>query len=96
MRRRGERIAAERVAVVQRAAFVIRAEERVVDCVVGHRRGHRQVAAGESFAQAQKIGHDVLLLAGEHRARAAQADGDFVGNQEHVVVLRSARARRAR
>ena len=90
-----ERIAAERVAVMQRAAFVEFAEERVVDLVVRERRRHRQVAAGESFAQAQKIGHDVFLLAGEHRAGAAEADGDFVGNQQHVVRFASARARRA-
>ena len=28
------------------------------------------------------------MLAGEHRAGAAEADGDFVGDQQHVVLPR--------
>ena len=59
-----------------------------VDFVGRERGGHRQIAAGQPLAKTEQIGHHVFVLAGEHRARAAEADGHLVGDQEHVVAAR--------
>ena len=69
---------------VQLAVFVV---ERVVDRVGGEHHGQRQVAAGESLRQAQIVRADAGLLAGEHRAGAPEADGDFVGDEVHLVLV---------
>ena len=51
------------------------------------RRGERQVAAGEALAEAEEVGRDPLLLAGEHRPGAPEAGRDLVADQEHVVAV---------
>ena len=83
--RRRERIAAVGVAVEERALFGVRAEERVPDASGRERGRHREVARREPLREAEEVGHDRLLFAGEHRARAAEADGDLVEDEEHVV-----------
>ena len=91
-RRAGERVAGEGVAVEEGAAVLGGAEEALVDALGGERRGERQVAAGEALAEAEEVGRDPLLLAGEHRPGAAEAGRDLVGDQQHVVLGRRARA----
>ena len=51
------------------------------------RRRERQVAAGEPLAEAEEVGADALLLAGEHRAGAPKAGCDLVGDQKDAVRL---------
>ena len=64
------------------------AQERLPDLVGGQRGRQRQVAAGEPFGQAQQVGRDLFVLAGEHPSRAAEADRHLVGDQQHVVPPR--------
>ena len=64
--RRPQRIAAVSVAVEERLALGISAQKRPPNLVGRQRGGHRQVAAGEPLGQAEQIGRDVLVLAGEH------------------------------
>ena len=52
------------------------------------RRRHRQVAAGQPLAQAQQVGRDLFVLAGEQLAGPAEAGGHFVGDQQDVVPPR--------
>ena len=59
----------------------------VVDRLGGERRRERQVAAGDALGHAHEVGRDVLLLAGEHRAGAAEADRDLVADQQHAELV---------
>ena len=43
------------------------------------------VAPGKSFREAQKIGRNLFLFASEKRSRAAEANGDLVGDEKGVV-----------
>ena len=52
----------------------------------GDGRGHRQVAAGEPLPEAQQIGSEPALLGREQRAGAAESGGDFVADEQDVVV----------
>ena len=56
------------------------------------RRGERQVAAGQALGQAEQVGGDPLLLAGEHRPGAPEPGRDLVADQQHAVARRRARA----
>src|SRR5581483_3932072 len=67
------------------AVLLRRAQEGLVDPLRGQRGGEREVAAGEPLAEAEQIGRHALLLAGEHRARAAEARRDHVADQQHAV-----------
>ena len=78
--RTSEWVTAEGVAVVKRAARVEFAKEGMVNGIVRQRGGEWQVTAGKALSQAEEIGHDGLLLAGEHRTGTTETDGDFVGN----------------
>ena len=71
--RAGERVARVRVAVEERPELLERAEEALVDALGRERRGERQVAAGQALGEAEEVGRDVLLLAGEHRARCGRS-----------------------
>ena len=51
------------------------------------RRGQRQVAAGQPLGEAEQVGGHLLLLAGEHRAGAAEAGRHLVADQQHAVVV---------
>ncbi len=83
----GERVAGVGVTVKEGLQLGEVAEERLVDALAGERRGERQVAAGEALRDAHEVGRDVLLLAGEHRPRAAEAGGDLVADQQHAVLV---------
>ena len=54
----------------------------------------RQVAAGQRLAEAQDVRRDARVLAGEEPPGAAEAGGDLVGDQEHVVPSQSPRTPR--
>ena len=73
------------MAVEERPVLLVLAEEALVDPLGRQRRRERQVAAGEPLAEAEEVGGDPLLLAGEHRPRAPEPGRDLVGDQEHVV-----------
>ena len=64
------------------------AEEGLEDLLARERRGERQIAAGDALADAQEVGRDVRLLAGEHRPGAAEAGRDLVADQQHAVRVR--------
>ena len=49
------------------------AEESVVDALGRQRRGEREVAAGQALADAQQVGRDALVLAGEHASRCGRS-----------------------
>ena len=83
----------KRVAVVEDLQFGEAAREGVVDRIARQRRSERQVPAGEAFAESQEVRLDPVVLTGEHRARAAEAGRDLVGEEEHVVVAAKAARR---
>ena len=53
----------------------------------GHYDGHGQIASGKAFRQAQKVRRDVGLLTGKHGAGATKANGNFIGNQVHAILV---------
>ena len=57
-------------------------------------RGQRHGAAGQALAEAEDIGRDAGLFAGEQRAGAAEADKNLVGDQQHAVALQASATRR--
>ncbi len=83
-RRAGQRIAG--VAMRMQEGAVARVvEEAIVEFLRRQHRRQRQEPAGQALRQAQQVGHDAGLLAGEQRAGAAEADRDLVGDQEHAM-----------
>ena len=54
---------------------------------LGHGLAPTQVAAGDALAEAEQVGDDVFVVAGKHTARAAEAGGDLVGDQQHVELV---------
>jgi hypothetical protein len=72
---------------MQEGAFARIVEEAVVDGLGGQHRRQRQGAAGQSLGQAQQVGGDAGLFGREHRAGAAEADRDLVGDQEHAELV---------
>ena len=70
---------------MQESALARIVEEAVVDRLRAQHRGQWHEAAGQSLRQAQQVRLHARLLAGEHRAGAAEADRDLVGDQEHAV-----------
>ncbi len=49
--------------------------------------GHRQIAAGQRLADAHHVRRDPGVLRGEQPAGAAEAGGDLVEDQQHVVLV---------
>ena len=80
-----ERVPAEGVSVVQRARAEIGAEERVEHPTARDRRRHREVPAGDAFAEAHQVGSEVALLGREEGAGTAEPGRDLVTDQQHVV-----------
>ena len=58
-----------------------------VDRVGREHHGERQKPARDALGEAEKIRRDSRLLAGEHRAGAAESDHDFIGDQMHIVAV---------
>ena len=80
-----ERVARIGMAVKERPGSLGLAEEARVDALIGERRRERQIAAREALADAQQVGRDPFVLAGEHGAGTAEAGRDLVADQEHAV-----------
>ena len=83
----GKRVARVGVAVEEGLELGMRAEEGLVDALARQRRRKRHVPAGQSLCDAEQVGGDPLLLAGEHRAGAAESRGDLVADQQHAVTV---------
>jgi len=81
-----ERIAGVTVAVEEGFEVCVSAEKGLVDLIACEGCGQRHVAAGQSFADRHQIRCDSLMLAGEHLAGSAESGGDFIDNQEDVVL----------
>ena len=62
-----------------------RAEKGVVDFAGGQGGGEGEVAAGNSFGEAEEIRDDFLVLAGEHFPGAPEAGHHLVENEMDVV-----------
>ena len=60
------------------------AQKSLEDALRGERGGEREVAAGEPLGEAQKIGNDSFVLAGEHFSGAPEAGHHLVENQKHT------------
>lgn len=75
------------VAVVEGAVAVAEVAEGVVDSVFddGGAKGHG--AAGEGFADADEVGVDAGVVVGEAFAGTAEAHGDFVDDEQDVVLF---------
>src|SRR5204862_4367263 len=86
-RRAGQRVARVGVAVEEGLELLELAEKALVDLLRRQGGGQRQVAAGDALGQAEQVGRDVLLLAGEHRAGAAEAGGHLVEDEQDVVAV---------
>ena len=63
------------------------AEEPLVHALGGQRGRERQVAAGDALGEAEEVGRDAFVLAGEHPPRAAEAGGHLVEDQQHAVAV---------
>ncbi len=72
------------VTVVEGLSFGDITEEGREDPFRRERGGERQVAAGESLGEAEKIGNDLFVLAGEHFSGATKSGHHFIENQEHA------------
>ena len=57
------------------------------DFIARQHERQRQIAAADAFRQTQEVRPDAGLLAGEEGAGAAAADGDFIGDQMHAVLV---------
>src|SRR5437773_11719738 len=88
--RRGsaERVAAVGMAVEEGFGVFVAAEKGAVDFIVRERGGKRQVAAGQPFRKAQKIGRYALVLAGKHFSGPSHSDRNFVGDQQRAIFIR--------
>ena len=76
----GQRVAAERRAVLARAD-----DAEHVGVADDGREG--QDAAAEGLAEQVQVGHDALAVARERLADPAEAGLDLVGDEEHVAAL---------
>lgn len=81
----GERVAGEGVPMEEGPVLLVLTEEALVDPLRGKRRRERHVAVRQTLPQAEEVGRDALLLAGEHRPGPAEAGRDLVGDEEDVV-----------
>ena len=61
--------------------------DAIADFIVTQRGRQSHITAGEPLAQAQNVGADAGVLAGEQLAGATKAGGDFIGNQKHIVFI---------
>ncbi len=61
--------------------------EGVIEVLAGEESSEGEDRASESLANHEHVGDDVVVFAGEHTARAPQADRDFVEDQEGAVPV---------
>ena len=77
-RRSAELVASVAVSMKKCFEFVMLAEKRVKDGLRGDRRGHRQIAAGQAFCEAEKIGLDIFAMAGKQRRTDVASVSNFL------------------
>ena len=75
------------VAVVEGAVAVAEVGEGVVDGVFDEGGAEGHGAAGEGFADADEVGVDAGVVVGEAFAGSAEAHGNFVDDEQDVVLL---------
>src|SRR5689334_6711948 len=68
-------------------AFRWFAEEGVEDFLSRECRGQREITAGDPLGDAHQIRLHVFVFAGEHLAGAAEADGDFVADEQGAAAI---------
>ena len=72
--------------MVQRLVFLGPGQEGVEHRAGGQRGRQRQVPPGQALGQAQQVGLDPLVLAGEHLPRPPEAGGHLVDHQQDAVT----------
>ena len=82
----GEGIAGVGVAVEEGFIFGRRAEEGVEYFLSGERGREGEIAAGNAFGDAHEVRLNGFVFNGEHFAGSAEAGGDFIADQERVVL----------
>jgi len=83
----GQRISCVGVTVIKRAPLPGVSKKGRIYAFRGQRCSQRQISSGNPFGKAQKIGLYLLLLAREQCPGAAESCGDFISNQQHVVLV---------
>src|SRR5262249_25604877 len=81
-----ERVRGVRVAVKELLELVLLAEKGRVDLLGREGGGEREVAARDPLGEAEEVGGDGFLLAGEQGAGAAEASGDLIHDDVHAVA----------
>src|SRR5262249_47796665 len=77
-----ERVPGVGVAVEEGRQRLVGREEGGEDLLARERRGEGPIAPGDSLADAQEVGGDLGLRAGEHRPGASESGRDLVRDQE--------------
>src|SRR5690606_4058123 len=80
-RRAGEGVAAVAVAVEEGPLLLAGSEEGGEDALGRQGRGEGQVASGEPLGEAEEIGDDILVLAGEEPAGASEPGHDLAADE---------------
>ena len=81
---RGDRVAAEGVAVQEGVVALV---ERLGEAVGDDAGADRGVARGHALGAGDHVRDVAELVAGEHRAEAAEGADDLVGDEQHVVLV---------
>src|SRR5262245_50174578 len=76
------------MAVEEGAAFGRRTFECLKDSLGRERRGHREIAAGNSLAEAEEIRRDSFGLAGAHVTRPSEAGRHFIEHEQRSDLVR--------
>ncbi|MCY1217940.1 hypothetical protein D9M72_298710 [compost metagenome] len=75
------------VAVHERAGEVAVVGEGLLDAFVDHGGAKGDVTGGDALGQAHDVGLHAPQAAAEHLACAAEAGDDFIGDQQHAVLV---------
>src|SRR5204863_8308199 len=74
-----------RVTVLQRPRSEVGAQEFAERAIAHGRRRHREIPRGDALAQTEQVRTQTALLRREERARAAEAGGDLVANEQDAM-----------
>src|SRR5262249_60804403 len=80
-----QRITRVGVAVKESFEFLVLPEKSRKDLLCGHSRSQRQVAAGDSFSQAEYVGKNILILSSKHFSCPAKAGDYLVSDKEQLI-----------
>lgn len=62
-------------------------EKSVIDLLRGQGGGEGEIPPGQTFGDAQQVGGDVLVLAGEHPAGTAKAGSHLISDEQRRVAV---------